>query len=61
MVNFAMKIGSQVLLKKTPYPGVFEAQIVRLSANEQYVKLKITTGEEVWEEIETLELIEQLN
>ncbi len=60
MVNFATLIGAQVLLKKLPHQEVFEAQILGVSANEQFVKLKLSDGRTAWEEAEILQLADQL-
>lgn len=60
MINFSLMVGTQTLLRKIPHQEVFEAQILSLSANEQFVKLKLSDGRIVWEEIEMLQLAENL-
>lgn len=60
MTNFALMIGVQTLLRKIPHQEIFEAQILGLSANEQFVKLKLSNGRIVWEEIDMLQLAENL-
>jgi hypothetical protein len=60
MVNFAMMIGAQLLLKKPPHQEVFEAQVLSLSVNEQFVKLKLSDGRTVWEDTDQLKIADRL-
>jgi hypothetical protein len=60
MTDFSLMIGTKILLRKIPHQEIFEAQILGLSANEQFVKLQLSDGRIVWEEIEMLQLAENL-
>lgn len=65
MINFLPLIGRTVLLEKIPYPGVFEAQVLKVSTNEQFVKLFIPhkdleTSKILWEKIDQLKLVDYL-
>jgi len=60
MIDFSMMIGTNVLLKKIPHPGIFEAHILKVSTNGQFVNLRLQNGEIVWEEVDQLQLAEHL-
>jgi hypothetical protein len=63
MIDFTQMIGALLTLKKPPHQEVFEAQICRVSANGQFVNLKLSDGSTVWEDTDQLQFaqLEQID